>query len=66
MRNSCKILVENPGEKRPRGRPRSGWKDNIKIDPKEIWSEGRDLNKLAQDSVQWRNLVNTIMNLRVS
>jgi hypothetical protein len=51
--------------KRPLGRPRRRWVDNIKLDLREIGSDGMDLINLAQDIDQWRALVNTVMNLRV-
>jgi hypothetical protein len=51
--------------KRPLGRPRRRWADNIKIDLREIGWDVKDLVDVAQDSDQWRALVNTIMNLRV-
>jgi hypothetical protein len=54
--------VGKPEGKRPLGRPRRGWVDNIKMDLREI---GWDWMDLAQDKDQWRALVNTAMNLRV-
>jgi hypothetical protein len=59
------ILVENPKGKRPVGRPRRRWVDNIKMDLREIEWDGMDSIDLAQDRDQWRALVNTVMNLRV-
>jgi hypothetical protein len=56
------ILAEG---KRPLGRPRHGWADNIKMDLREIGWDGMDLIDLAQDRYQWRALVNTVMNLQV-
>jgi hypothetical protein len=44
---------------------RRRWEDNIRTDLRERGWEGVDCNKLAQDRVQWRALVNTVMNLRV-
>jgi hypothetical protein len=58
--------VGKPEGKRPLGRPRHGWKDNIKIDLREAKLDGMDWINLAEDVNQWRALVNTIMNLRVS
>jgi hypothetical protein len=52
--------------KRPLGRPRRRWVDNIKIDLGEIGWDGRDWIELAQDMDQWRALMNTVMNLGVS
>jgi hypothetical protein len=57
-----RILVGKPEGKRPLGRPRRRWVDNIKMDLK--W-DGVDWIELAQDRDQWRALVNTMMNLRV-
>jgi hypothetical protein len=51
--------------KRPLGRPRRRWVDNIKMDLREIGWDGMNWNELAQDRDQWRALVNTVMNLRV-
>jgi hypothetical protein len=64
-RNAYRILVGKPEGKRPLGRPRRRWVDNIKMDLGEIRWDGRDLIELAQDRDQWRALVNTVMNLRV-
>jgi hypothetical protein len=55
-----------PDGKRPLGRPRRRWVDNIKMDLKEIGWDGMDWIDLAQDRNQWRALVNTVMNLRVT
>jgi hypothetical protein len=52
-------------KKRPLGRPRRRWVDNIKMDLREIGWEGMDWIDLAQDRDQWRALVNAVMNLRV-
>jgi hypothetical protein len=52
-------------KKRPLGRPRRRWVDNIKIDLREIGWDGMDWIDLAQDRNQWRALVNTVMNLWV-
>jgi hypothetical protein len=64
-RNAYRIFVGNPEEKRPVGRPRRMWVDNIKMDHREIGWNGMDWMDLAQDRDQWRALVNTVMNLRV-
>jgi hypothetical protein len=50
--------------KRPLGRPRLRWEDNIKMDIKRGWG-GMDWIDLAEDRDEWRALVNTVMNLRV-
>jgi hypothetical protein len=57
--------VRKPEGKRPLGRPRYRWVDNIKINLREIGCNGVDWIDLAQDRDRWRALVNTIMNLRV-
>jgi hypothetical protein len=58
--------VGKPEGKRPLGRPRRRWLENIKIDLREIECDGMDWIDLAQDRDQWRALVNTVMNLRVT
>jgi hypothetical protein len=65
MRRARYILVGKPEGRRPLGRPRRRWVDNIKIYLREIGYNGMDLIALAQDGDQWRALVNTIMNLLV-
>jgi hypothetical protein len=64
-RNACRILLGKPEGKRPLGRPRRRWVENIKMDLREIGWDGIEWIYLAQDRDQWRALVNTIMNLRV-
>jgi hypothetical protein len=64
-RNAHRILVGKPERRRPLGRPRHRWVDNIKIDLREIGWDDVDWVDLAQDRDQWRALVNTVMNLRV-
>jgi hypothetical protein len=59
------VLVGRPGGKRPLGRPRCRWEDNIKINLREIEIDGANWIPLAQDRVQWRASMNTVMNLRV-
>jgi hypothetical protein len=51
--------------KRPLGRPRCRWADNIKIDLRETGGGGMDWIDLAQNRDRWRAVVNTVMNLRV-
>jgi hypothetical protein len=65
-RNAYRILVGTPEGKRPLGRPRHRWMDNVKIDLKQIGWDGMDWIYLAQDRRdQWRTLVNKAINLRV-
>jgi hypothetical protein len=64
-RNAYRILGGKPEGKRPLGRRRRRWVDNIKMDLREIGCDGLDWIQLAQDRDQWRALVNTVMNLRV-
>jgi hypothetical protein len=54
-----------PEVKRPLGRPRRRWEDNIKIDLQEVGSGCEDWMELAQDTDRWRALVSTVMNFRV-
>jgi hypothetical protein len=64
-RNAYRILVGKPEEKRPLGRPRHRWVDNIKMYLKEIGWGGMDWMDMPQVRDQWRALVNTVMNLWV-
>jgi hypothetical protein len=64
-RGAYRVLVGRPEGKRPLGRHRHRWEDNIKMDLREIGIDGANWIRLAQDRVQWRAFVNTIMNLRV-
>jgi hypothetical protein len=57
--------VGKPEGKRPLGRPRRRWVDNIKMDLREIGWDGVYWIELVQDRDQWRALLNTVMNLRV-
>jgi hypothetical protein len=59
------ILVGKLEGKRPLGRPRHRWVDNIKMDVRETGWGGMDYNNLAHDRDQWRVLVNMVMNLWV-
>jgi hypothetical protein len=65
-RSVYRVLVGRPEGKRPLGRPRRRWEDNIKMDISEIGIDGAYWIQLAQDRVQWRACVNTVMNLQVS
>jgi hypothetical protein len=64
-RNAYRILVGKPEGKRPLGRPRRRWVDNITTDLGEVGWDGVDWIDMAQDREQWRALVNTVMRLRV-
>jgi hypothetical protein len=64
-KNVYRITMGKPEGKRPLGRPRRRWVDNIKIDLREIGWNGLDWIDLDQDRDQWRALVNTVMNFRV-
>ena len=60
-----RVLVGKPEGKRPWGRPRRRWEDNIKIDLQEVGGGCGDWMELAQDRERWRALVSTVMNFRV-
>jgi hypothetical protein len=64
-KNSYRLLVGNPERKRPLGRPRRRWVDNIRIDLGEVGWGDVDWIGLAQDRNRWRALVNSVLNLRV-
>jgi hypothetical protein len=64
-RGAYRVLVGGPEGKRPLGRPRHRWEDNIKMDLGEIGIDGANWIQLAQDRVQWRAFVNMVMNLQV-
>jgi hypothetical protein len=64
-RNAYRFLVGKPEGKRPLGRPRRRWADNIKMDLLEIGWGGVDWIGLALDRDKWRALVNALMKLRV-
>ena len=61
----CRVLVVKPEGKRPLGRLRRRWVDNIKMDLQEVGCGYMDWIGLAQDRDRWRTLVSAIMNLRV-
>ena len=60
-----RVLVRKPEGKRPLGRPRRRWEDNIKMDIQVVGGGCRDCMELAQDRDRWRALVSAVMNLRV-
>jgi len=60
-----RVLVGKPEGKRPLGRPRRRWVDNIKMDLQKVGCGYMDWNGLAQDRDRWRTLVSAAMNLRV-
>jgi hypothetical protein len=66
MRNAYEVLLGKPEGKRPHGRPRHRWEDNIKMDFREIVFEGIGWMHLAQDRDQMWALVNTVMNLWIT
>ena len=59
------VLVGKPHGKRPLGRPRRRWEDNIKMNLQEVGRGCGDWMELAQDRDRWRALVSTVMNFRV-
>jgi hypothetical protein len=64
-RGVYRVLDGRPKGKRPLGRPRHRWEDNIKLDLREIRISGANWIQMAQDRVQWWAFVNTVMNLWV-
>jgi hypothetical protein len=64
-RGVYRVLVGKPEGKRSLGGPKRRWEDNTKKDLREIAIDGTNWIQLAQDRVQWRAFVNTVMNLRV-
>jgi hypothetical protein len=59
------VLVGRPEDKKPLGRPRYRWEGNINLDLRDMRMNGANWIWLAQDRVQWRAFVNTVINLRV-
>jgi hypothetical protein len=64
-RGAYRALVGKPEGRRPLGRPRRRWEDNIKIDLREVGRGGAHWVDLAQDRDRWRAVVYTVMNLWV-
>ena len=64
-RGVYRVLVGKPEGKRPLGRPRRRWKDNIKMDLQEVGCGGMDWIELAQDRERWPALVNEVTNFLV-
>jgi hypothetical protein len=64
-RGVCRLLVVKPGGKRPLGRPRCRWEDNIRMVLQEVGFGSMDWIELAQDRDRWWALVNAVMNLQV-
>ena len=64
-RNAYRVLVGKPEGKRPLGRPRLRWEDNIKMDLREVGCDPGECIYLAEDRDQWRSYVRAVMNLRV-
>jgi hypothetical protein len=65
-RGAYRALVGKPEGRRPLGRPRRRWEDNIKTDLREVgWGGSIDWVDLAKDRDRWRPLVNAVMNFRV-
>ena len=64
-RSAFKILTVKPTGKRPLGRPRRRWEDNIRMDAEEIGINARNWVDSAQDRNYWRALVKAALNLRI-
>jgi hypothetical protein len=64
-RNAYKLLVGKPEGKRPLGRPRRRWVDNIRMDFEEVGWGDVDWFGLAKDRDRWRALMNSVLNLQV-
>jgi hypothetical protein len=64
-RGIYRVLVGRPKGKRPLGRPKRKWEDNIKLDLRERGINGANWIWLAQDRIQWRAFVNMVMNLQI-
>jgi hypothetical protein len=64
-RSVYRVLAGKPEGKKPLGRPRRRWEDNIKMDLQEVGCGGIDWIQPAKDRDRWRALANAVMNLRV-
>ena len=64
-RGVYRVLVRKLERKRPLGRPRRRWEDNMKMDLQEVGGVCEDWMELAEDRDRWRALVSTVMTLRV-
>jgi len=64
-RGVYRVLVGKPEGKRPLGRPRLRWEDNIKADLQKVGREGMDWIDLVQERDRWRAFLNAVLNLRV-
>jgi hypothetical protein len=65
-KNAYRLLVGKQEGKRPLGRPRRRWVDNIRMDLGEVgWGDDVDWIGLTKDRIRWRALVNSVLNLRV-
>jgi len=64
-RGVYRVLVGKPVRKRPLGRPRLRWEDNIKMDLQEVGCEGMNWIDLTQNRDRWQALLNAVMNRRV-
>jgi len=65
-RGVYRVFVGKPEGKRPLGRPRIRWEDNIKLGLQEVGCGSMDWIELAQDRYRWRAFVNAVMNLQVT
>jgi len=64
-RDVCRVLVGKTKGKKPFGRPRRRWEDNIKMGLQDVSCGSMDWIDMTQDMDRWRAFVNTVMNLRV-